>query len=301
MSKKRVLLIGGAGTLGSDILEADIPGYEFFVVDDFLESALIEKEVSKYCDYRKLCVSDFSGMLEVFQDFNPHTALYLSTTLSSNQERALNSNVIGMANTIRAAEETRLPTIIYVQSVLTRNCDTPINLSSQREARDSYSTWKLAGEYLLEAYLGKKICLILASVLSPRLNVGAIPAFVSRIGSGDHIKVSDTYRDYIAPETFLLGLREIIDNGYESGTRILGSGKAISTFNLLRMTATALGSTIDPKKIEIVQPKSSDPKRIILEPSWFSNLQKQPIEIEEKIGEIVGTLSRNRRKVRLHH
>ena len=300
MPKRRILLLGGAGTLGSDILDADFTEYELFIVDDFSESALTEDEVQQKHNYRNMSVADQLGMMKVFQEFKPDFVVYLATTLSSNQRRSYESNVLGMLNTINAAEQTNFPTIIYIQSFLTRRSDLAIDLNSPTEARDSYSTWKLAAEYLLNSYKGKKNTLILASVLSPRLSVGAVPAFVRRIQNGEDIKVTDTYRDYIDSETFISGLKALIEN-VESEVKILGSGISVSTLDILKFTASSLGLTFDKIKYEKVEPKTSDPQRISLNSDWLNHLQVRSSNIQNSVYEIVMRLIRSQIQARLHH
>lgn len=204
MSKTRVLLLGGAGTLGSDIINAKLSKYEFFVIDDFSESALTESEVQEKTAHRKFSVANEAKMLQTFQDFKPDAVIYLSTTLSSDPIRSFESNVLGMVNTIKAAESTTLPKIIYIQSFLTRRSDSVIDCKSSVEAKDAYSIWKSTAEYLLRSYKGRKTTMILASVVSPKLTVGAIPAFLRLIERKESIKVTDTFETILALTRLLL-------------------------------------------------------------------------------------------------
>ena len=75
MNNYRVLLVGGAGTLGSDILASNLPNFTFFVVDDFKESTLTEIEVSKYCEYKNANVADYVAVKEVFFKFKPNVII----------------------------------------------------------------------------------------------------------------------------------------------------------------------------------------------------------------------------------
>ena len=75
MNNYRVLLVGGAGTLGSDILASNLSNFIFFVVDDFKESTLTEIEVSKYCEYKNANVADYVAVKEVFFKFKPNVII----------------------------------------------------------------------------------------------------------------------------------------------------------------------------------------------------------------------------------
>lgn len=301
MSKTKVLLLGGAGTLGSDIINAKLSKYELFVVDDFSESALTEIEVQEKAGYRNSSVANEAEILQTFQDFRPDAVVYLSTTLSSDQVRSYESNVLGMMNAIKAAESTTLPKIIYIQSFLTRRSDSVIDCKSNVEARDSYSVWKSAVEYLLGSYKGRKTTLILASVVSPKLSVGAIPAFLRRIERKESIKVTDTFRDYIDPDKFIAGLEMLLDDTMSEELVVLGSGSPLSTSEILKFTAAALGKSLDEMQHEIVQPKSSDPKIISLDNTWYNQIPKVQKSIESCVQVVVNELLHSQKQARLHH
>ena len=145
MNNYRVLLVGGAGTLGSDILASNLPNFTFFVVDYFKESTLTEVEVAKYCDYKNANAADYVSVQEVFSKFNPNVVIYLATTVSNDQNRALESNVLGLKNVITESTINNFPHLIYIQSFLTRETNQPITEKTPKGAHDSYSIWKLAG------------------------------------------------------------------------------------------------------------------------------------------------------------
>ena len=301
MQKKRVLLIGGAGTLGSDILDAHLPDYELFVIDNFSESALVEDELHDKVPYKNVSVANKNGLLRTFQEFKPEVVLYLATTLSKDQLRAYESNVLGMANTIEASEQIGKPYLIYIQSFLTRNCESTINIDSPVEAKDSYAAWKLAAEYLLRSYSGKSTTLILASVLSAKLSVGAIPAFIKRIESNEPIQVTETFRDYINSNCFVAALNKLI--GAEEKTRIavLGSQSPVSTEEILKKTALALGKDLNSISYEIVQPIASDPKTISIKDSIGCAINLDKGHIELSISKVVMNFLESKKNVRTHH
>ncbi len=296
-----MLLLGGAGTLGSDILSANLKNYDFFVVDNFADSTLNENELGAFCQFQNVNVADQVSINNIFETFKPEVVVYLATTLSNNQQLALNSNVIGMKNAISAANRIGSPRIIYVQSFLTRNCDHQITTNTPVEAKDSYATWKLAAEYLMQEYSGPKTTLILASVLSPRLTIGAIPAFTRRILKEEPIKVTDTYRDYLNPKNFILGLTNLMETSEAPETVVLGSGNSISTLDLLKITAKNLNKNMNQIKFELIPPNASDPKRISLDCKWLQTLSFLEEDIEESVSEIVHLLQQSESKIRSHH
>lgn len=301
VEKTRILLIGGAGTLGSDLLDANLNDYELLVVDNFSESALTEEEVRNKVQCLNASVADELAILRAFEEFKPDVVIYLATTLANDQRRAYESNLLGMVNSIKAAEQTTQPMFIYIQSFLTRKSDETITSKSPIEAKDSYSAWKLAAEFLLNSYPGKKTTLILASVLSPRLSIGAIPAFVRRIQAREQIQVTDTFRDYIDSRTFIYGLKEIINCHSNQEVMVLGSNNSRSTLEILEKTAAALNLTLHEINYKLIEPKLSDPRKITLENSQFQGITTHQFDIELCIQKIVGNFLNSHQQLRSHH
>ena len=304
MNKYRVLLFGGAGTLGSDILAADLPNFTFFVIDDFKESTLTEIEVSKYCEYKNANVADYVAVQEVFLKFEPNVIIYLATTVSKDENRALESNVLGLKNVITEATNNNFPHVIYIQSFLTRETTQPINEKTLKVTHDSYSTWKLAGEFLLSSYHGKKTTIILSSVISPLISVGAIPAFVKKILANDPITITKTSRDYLNPQSFIDALEIIIVDKLEISEIVIGSGIEITTEEILRQVSLGLGIDSDQLKFALMDPKPGDPNRITLDSYLFQELTdwKPGLALEKQISKIIDNLKLKKEfSVRLHH
>jgi len=300
----RVLLIGGAGTLGSDILASNLPDFKFFVVDDFKEASLTEIEVAKYCDYKNANVANYAAVRDVFLEFKPNIVVYLATTVSNDQIRALESNVLGLKNVITEATATDFPHVIYIQSFLTRETNQPITEKTPKTAHDSYSTWKLAGELLLTSYQGKRTTIILSSVISPLISVGAIPAFAKKILVNDSITITRTSRDYLDPQSFIDALELIMMDGLDISEIVIGSGIEITTEEILSRVSLGLGVSLDKLKFALIDPRPSDPKRVTLDSSLFQELTdwKPGLDLEKQINKIIDNLKLKKEfPVRLHH
>ena len=304
MNNYRVLLVGGAGTLGSDILASNLPNFTFFVVDDFKESTLAEIEVAKYCDYKNANAADYVAVQEVFLKFKPNVVIYLATTVSNDQNRALESNVLGLQNVITESTTNNFPHVIYIQSFLTRETNQPITEKTPKAAHDSYSTWKLAGEILLSSYQGKKTTIILSSVISPLISVGAIPAFAKKFLANDPITITKTSRDYLDPQSFIDALEIVMIDKLNISEIVIGSGIEITTEEILRQVSLGLGIGSDKLKFAVIDPKPSDPKRVALDPSLFQELTdwKPSLTIDKQINIIIDNLKLKKEfSVRLHH
>jgi nucleoside-diphosphate-sugar epimerase len=304
LEKYRVLLVGGAGTLGSDILSSNLPNFTFFVIDDFKESTLTEIEVSKYCEYKNANVADYVAVQEVFFKFKPNVVIYLATTVSKDENRALESNVLGLKNVITEATNNDFPHVIYIQSFLTRETNQPITEKTPKAAHDSYSTWKLAGEFLLSSYHGKKTTIILSSVISPLISVGAIPAFVRKISNNQPITITKTSRDYLDPQSFIDALEIVMKGDLDISEIVIGSGIEITTEEILSQVSLGLGIGSDKLKFAITDPKPSDPKTVVLDSSLFQELTdwKPGLALDQQINKIIDNLKLKKEfSVRLHH
>jgi nucleoside-diphosphate-sugar epimerase len=304
LEKYRVLLVGGAGTLGSDILASNLPNFTFFVIDDFKESTLTEIEVSKYCEYKNANAADRVAVQEVFLKFKPNVVIYLATTVSNDQNRALESNVLGLKNVITESTTNNFPHVIYIQSFLTRETNQPITEKSSKVAHDSYSTWKLAGELLLSSYQGKNTTIILSSVISPLISVGAIPAFVKKILVNDPITITKTSRDYLDPQSFIDALEIVMTDDLDISEIVVGSGIEITTEEILSQISLVFGIGIDKLKFTVVDPKPSDPISVTLDSSLFQELTdwKPGLALDKLINKIIDNLKLKKEfSVRLHH
>lgn len=299
-----MLLVGGAGTLGSDILASNLVNFTFFVVDDFKESTLTEIEVARYCDYKNANVADYVSVQEVFLKFKPNVVIYLATTVSNDQNRALESNVLGLKNVITESTTNNFPHVIYIQSFLTRETNQPITEKTPKVAHDSYSTWKLAGELLLSSYQGKKTTIILSSLISPLISVGAIPAFTKKILANDPITITKTSRDYLDPQSFIDALEIVMIDDLNISEIVIGSGIEITTEEILSQVSLGLGIGSDKLKFAVIDPKPSDPKRVALDSSLFQELTdwKPSLSLEKQINKIIDNLKLKKDfSVRLHH
>lgn len=304
MNNYRVLLVGGAGTLGSDILASNLLNFTFFVIDDFKESTLTEIEVAKFCDYKNANAADYVAVQEVFLKFKPNVVIYLATTVSNDQNRALESNVLGLKNVITKSTTNNFPHVIYIQSFLTRETNQPITEKTSKVAHDSYSTWKLGGELLLTSYQGKRTTIILSSVISPLISVGAIPAFVKKILDNDPITITKTSRDYLDPQSFIDALEIVMTGELDISEIVIGSGMAITTEEILSQVSLGLGVGSDKLKFALIDPRPSDPKRVTLDSSLFQELTnwKPGLDLEKQINKIIDNLKlRKEFSVRLHH
>ena len=278
----RVLLVGGAGNLGYELISNSIGDVKYAVLDDFSSSVATKKDLELFTPHIfEGNVSDYEHVLQAFLTFEPTHVFYLATSLSSDQIKQLEAHIIGLKNVILLAEAHNLPTIFYFQSFLTRDSTISIDEITPCVSRDSYSTWKLAGEFLLGAYKGRTINLILGSVLTSRLNLGLVPTLIDRIPSKESISLTKTSRDYLSRRDFIESILKLLEQSTSSATLVLGSGVSITSEQMFELLCSLLGVQVNPSRIKIVGFSSSNPEAINLNRSSF--LGETPDSYREEI------------------
>jgi nucleoside-diphosphate-sugar epimerase len=298
----RICLVGGLGTLGADIVDAYKTRHELLIIDDGLESCLAIDDLPPNVEVISANVSHQENYKEALIEFTPEMVIYLATTVSADQKRGFES-VLGLSNICEIGSMTSNFPILYIQSFLTRDVSKPVNSNSPVSPGESYGTWKMAGEYLLQAYSGKKTSVILSSVVSPRISVGAIPAFTKRILAGEDLTVTDTYRDYLTPADFILFLDAAIALDTWPSECAVGSAKAISTKEVAEFVAGALNVSLDSFNITVNPPKNTDPRYVIFDIEETEKIfgWKPVGNIYNAIESCVNTIKSSNQQLRLHH
>jgi nucleoside-diphosphate-sugar epimerase len=298
----RICIIGGLGTLGGDVIDAYQELHEILVIDDAKESSVEEDVLPKNVKCLITNVASADLLENALKEFDPDVVLFLATTLSRDQTRGLES-VIGMQNVIRIANDTSKFPILYIQSFLTRDPVEPISASSGISIKDSYSVWKYASELLLNEYTGKKMTVILSSVVSPRITIGAIPAFTKKILANEKLSITNTHRDYLTPRDFMTFLDSVLEKENWPLVCAVGSATSVSTIEIAEAVAKALGREFEGIDFDLVSPKSTDPDKIVFDNTVAENyFDWSPRgHIETAIRDCVTQIVSSNKSLRQHH
>jgi len=298
----RICLVGGLGTLGADIVDAYHFTHQLLILDDGLESCLSVNQVPPNVRVINANAARKDSYISAIKSFQPELVIYLATTVSDNQWRAFES-LQGLANFCEIGSTMSNFSIMYIQSFLTRDVSEPVTAKSRVTARESYGVWKMASEYLLQSYPGKKTSVILSNVVSPRISVGAIPAFTKRILAGENITVTDTCRDYLSPKDFIAFLDAALELQNWPRECVVGSSKAISTKMLLDFVATALNIQSDSLEISVIAPKVTDPKSVVFDISETEKIFNwtPKDDLLQAITKSVNSVRSSVQAVRQHH
>lgn len=162
---KKILITGGAGFIGSHLVDSLISENEIIVFDDFSRGSI--ENLSHLKDNANLKIFngnilDANKLTEAMQDVN--IAFHLAgvtgiDTVFNNPLKTLKINIFGTHNVLEAARKNNVERVLYASTsevygpwVHNAHEDEKTTQGTVKESRWSYSTSKLAAEHLLQGY-----------------------------------------------------------------------------------------------------------------------------------------------------
>lgn len=265
------LVIGGAGFIGSHIVEQLIEGgaAKVTVLDNFvrgkpanLEGALSSGRVALV--EGSIMDRDLLRRLMAGQDGAFHLAALWLYECVYEPRSALEHNVVGTYNVIEAAHETGLPRLVYSSSasVYGNAREVPMTEEHPFDNRSMYGATKIAGEQFLRAFHDQHgldyVALRYMNVYGPRMDdkgayVSVIVKVLERIAQGerptihgdgsqafDFVHVAD-----VARANLLAMQATSTDAAYNVGT-----GVRTTIRELVQALLTLTGSDLAPEYLE---------------------------------------------------
>lgn len=204
----RLLATGGAGSLGSNLIEHVIDRCEsVLLIDNFATGKKAAVLPSEKLQIVEGSVVDVDLVDRIFQDFKPTHVVHSAASYKDPSDWVEDSltNVVGTCHVVRAAERVNVKRFVNFQTALCygRPSQVPIPVTHPTAPFTSYGITKTAGEaFVLNAQV-PYVSLRLANVTGPRLAIGPIPTFYKRLKAGEPCSVSTTVRDFIDMSDFL--------------------------------------------------------------------------------------------------
>lgn len=266
----RILITGGAGCLGSNLIEHWLPqGHEIFVIDNFATGKREVVPEVPGLTVREGSVADGDLVNNCFAVFKPEVVVHSAAAYKDPDDWIEDSrtNVVGSINVARAAKANGVKRLINFQTALCygRPHQLPIPADHPTAPFTSYGITKTAGEQFMLLSEVPTLTLRIANVTGPRLAIGPIPTFYKRLKAGQSCFCSDTSRDFLDMSDFLAFMDLAIKADAPVGVFNIASGEAHSIKEIFDLVSDYLG--LGRVDVPIVPPSTDDVPVVSLDPS----------------------------------
>lgn len=267
----RILLTGGAGCLGSNVVEHLLPGCERVVVlDNFATGKMASLPISPKLEVVEGSVADGSLVEAVFDGLRPDVVIHAAAAYKDPNDWRVDTvtNVLGSIEIARACERWDVSRLVNFQTALCYGTPKalPIPADHPTAPITSYGITKTAGEAFVLSCGVPTASLRISNVVAPRLAIGPIPAFYKRLKAGDPCTVTESVRDFLDVRDFLRCLETVIDRHDVTGVFNVSSGVGHSIAEIFGLVARHLGME-GRQPDATVAPAADDIPIVVLDPS----------------------------------
>lgn len=266
----RILITGGAGCLGSNLIEHWLPqGHEIFVIDNFATGKREVVPEVKGLKVKEGSIANEALVNECFAEFKPDIVIHAAAAYKDpdNWPEDSHTNVTGSIHVAKAAKASNVKRLINFQTALCYGRPTvlPIPASHPTAPFTSYGISKTAGEQYMLLSGVPTLTLRIANVTGPRLAIGPIPTFYKRLKAGQSCFCSDTARDFLDMSDFLAFMDMAIKTDAPTGIFNLASGEAHSIKEIFDLVLAYLN--LPSQDVPIAPPAADDVPIVSLDPS----------------------------------
>ena len=242
----RVLVTGGAGFIGSHIIDALVAdGHECAALDDL--SSGTPDNLPKGVRLFEVDIRDRQQVKQAFSEFRPdwvsHQAAQLSVSRSvANPTFDAEVNVIGLLNVLQAAVQQKVQRFVFASSggVLYGDVTQPAPEETPPNPISPYGITKLTGEHYLRFFVNEHglqaVALRYSNVYGPRQNphgeAGVVAIFCEKMLQGQQARVNGDGkydRDYVFGPDVALANKLALTADLKEGFSAYNVGTAITT------------------------------------------------------------------------
>lgn len=257
----RILITGGAGCLGSNLIEHWLPqGHEIFVIDNFSTGKREVVPQVERLTVREGSIADQKLLNDCFESFRPEVVVHAAAAYKDPDDWVEDSvtNVIGSAQVAKAAKQYGVQRLINFQTALCygRPHQLPIPANHATAPFTSYGITKTAGEQFMMLSGVPTLSLRIANVTGPRLAIGPIPTFYKRLKAEQGCFCSDTSRDFLDMSDFLTFMDMAIKQEAPTGVFNVSTGEAHSIKEIFDLVVAYLG--LPERDVPVVPPAADD-------------------------------------------
>jgi nucleoside-diphosphate-sugar epimerase len=267
----RLLITGGAGCLGANLVGSCLPrSHEILVIDNFATSRREVLPELPGLTVVEGSIADRDLVDAVLARFAPthvvHSAAAYKDPLDWREDAR--TNVTGTINVVDAARRAGVRRFVNFQTALCygRPERIPIPVDHPTRPFTSYGISKTAGEAYLAISDLRWTSLRLANICGPLLAIGPIPTFYKRLKAGQRCFCTDAVRDFLDMADFLEIIDIVLDDDAPGGIFNVSTGEGHSIAELFDAVAAHLGvSPAEP--VPIVPSGPDDVPEVVLDPT----------------------------------
>lgn len=267
----KILITGGAGTLGSNIIEQllDQDSVEIICIDNFETGS--RENISFFPEEQIIegSVANFDFLENIFRKFKPDVVIHSAASYKDpdNYQQDAHTNIIGSINVGRLSKLNDVSKVINFQTALCYGIPkkVPISIEHELSPFTSYGISKAHGEYYLSQMKIPLVSLRLANICSKNLSIGPIPTFYSRIKQGKSCYCSDTVRDFLDFDDFFELLKIILFNSNKLGKFNVSSGVGKSITNVFDEVKKVMGANNAIAELRSIS--NDDNPELVLDPT----------------------------------
>ena len=267
----RVLITGGAGCLGSSLVEHWVgAGHDVLVIDNFATSKPGVLPPSSKVRLIEGTIADRDLVQRAFAEFDPthvvHSAASYKDPCSWREDVA--TNILGTIHMIEAAREHGVVRFVNFQTVLCygRPERIPIPVDHPLRPFTSYGISKVAGEQYLAASDLSWASLRITNVTGPRLAIGPIPTFYRRLKAGQSCFCSDAVRDFLDMSDFVAAVDLVLAKPSAVGVFNIASGESHTIKEIYGIVRAHFGLAPDPG-VRVEPAAADDVGQVVVDPS----------------------------------
>ena len=242
----RILITGGAGCLGSNLIEHWLPqGHELAVIDNFATGKREVVPTLPGLTVVEGSVADETLVQATLREFRPEVVILAAASYKDpdNWMEDARTNVEGSIVVAQADRQQGVQRLVNFQTALCygRPKRLPVQASDPTAPFTSYGISKTAGEQFMLLSGVPTLSLRIANVTGPRLAIGPIPTFYKRLKAGQKCFCSDTARDFLDMADFLTLIDIAIGRNAPTGVYNVSGGEAHTIKEIFDLVADYLG------------------------------------------------------------
>src|SRR5665213_997757 len=268
----RILITGGAGCLGSNLTERYLEmGHSVFVIDNFAtghRGSLPDAHPNMILI--EGTITDRALVERTFSEFKPTHVVHSAAAYKDPDDwlEDARTNVEGTIHVAQAAKAAGVSRFVNFHTALGygRPAAVPIPVDAPARPFTSYGISKQAGENYLAMSGLPFVSLRLANVTGPRLAIGPIPAFYTRLQAGKSCFCSKTVRDFLDMDDFFSIMDLVMADGAPSGVFNVSTGTGHSIKEIFDIVVDHLKIKLKAPVPE-VEPGKDDVPAVVLDPS----------------------------------